>query len=122
VITGSDAGAVKSQGLFADLASLKTALSKNDTAGITAAGVALQTDSQRLIDTRGQAGSQVQEFQDLQSTLTGQNTATKALITQVQGTDMATAATTFAMLQTALQGSLQAAGKSLNLSLLNFLA
>lgn len=122
VITGSDAGAIKSQGLFADLSALQTALSKNDTAGITAAAVTLQTDSQRIIDARGQAGAQVQEFQSLQSTLTGQNTATQALITQVQGTDMATAATTFSMLQTALQGSLQAAGKSLNLSLLNFLA
>jgi flagellar hook-associated protein 3 FlgL len=121
-ITGSDVNAVQSQGLFADLASLQKALTNNDTAGITAAAQALQNDSQRVTDTRGQAGAQVQQLQDLQSTLTGRNTATQAMITQLQGTDMASAATTFTMLQTALQGSLQAAAKSLNLSLLNFIA
>jgi flagellar hook-associated protein 3 FlgL len=122
VLTGSDVNAVQSQGLFADLANLQAALNNNDTSGITTAAEALQNDSQRVIDTRGQAGAQVQELQDLQSSLTTQTTATQAMMTQLQGTDMASAATTFSMLQTALQGSLQAAASTLHMSLLNFLA
>jgi flagellar hook-associated protein 3 FlgL len=122
VIAGTDVNAVQSQGLFADLANLQKALADNNTNGITAAAQALQSDSTRITDTRGQAGSQVQELQRLQISLTTQNTATQSMITQLQGTDMASAATTFTMLQTALQGSLQAAAKSLNLSLLNFIA
>lgn len=120
-ITGSDVNQVQSQGLFADLASLETALNNNDTDGITAAAQGLQTDSQRLTNTQGQAGAQVQELQGIQTTLTDQNTATQALITQIQGTDVATAATTFSTLQTALQATLEASAANLNLSLLNYI-
>lgn len=121
VITGSDVNAVQSQGLFADLASLEAALNNNDTAGITAAGQSLQTDSQRITSTQGQAGAQVQELQGIQTTLTDQNTATQALIAQIQGTDVATAATLFSTLQTALQATLEASAANMNLSLLNYI-
>lgn len=120
-ITGSDVNAVQSQGLFADLASLEAALNNNDTSAITAAAGSLQTDAQRITNTQGQAGAQVQELQGIQTTLTDQNTATQALITQIQGTDVASAATTFSLLQTALQATLQASAANMNLSLLNYL-
>ena len=63
----------------------------------------------------------MQELQGIQTTLTDQNTATQALITQIQGTDVATAATTFSTLQTALQATLEASAANLNLSLLNYI-
>jgi flagellin-like hook-associated protein FlgL len=118
---GSDVNAVQSQGLFADLASLAAALNNNDTSAITAAAQSLQTDSQRITTTQGQAGAQVQELQGIQMTLTEQNTATQALITKVQGTDVASAATTFSLLQTALQATLQASAANMKLSLLNYI-
>lgn len=120
-ITGSDTNAVQSQGLFADLSRLEAALNNNDTSGITSAAQGLQTDAQRVTDTQGQAGAQVQEFQGIQATLSEQNTAVQALIGQVQGTDIASAATLFTTLQTAMQASLQASATRLNMSLLNYL-
>lgn len=120
-ISGSDVNAVQSQGLFADLASLAAALNNNDTSAITAAAQSLQTDSQRITTTQGQAGAQVQELQGIQMTLTEQNTATQALITKVQGADVASAATTFSLLQTALQATLQASAANMKLSLLNYI-
>lgn len=122
VISGSDVNAVQSQGLFANLSSLETALNNDNTAGITAAAQGLQADAQRVTDTQGQAGAQVQEFQGIQSTLTEQNTAVQALIGQIQGTDIASAATLFTTLQTALQASLQSSATRLNMSLLNYIA
>jgi len=121
VITGTDVDPVQTQGLFTDLAGLQAALNNNDQAGITAAAQALQADQQKLIDVRGQTGAQVQGLQSRQDSLQTQNTATQALISQLQDTDFPSTITKFTTLQTALQGALETATRTMTLSLLDFL-
>jgi flagellar hook-associated protein 2 len=121
VIQGSDVNPVESTGVFADLAQLQSALSKNDQAGITSAAEALDADRQRVITTRGQAGAQVQELQSLQTSLQTQNISTQALMSQIQDADLPSTITKFTTLQTALQASLQVAARGVSLTLMNFL-
>ena len=122
VIKGSDANPVQTQGLFADLAKLQSALNSNDQTAITAAGAALQADHDRIVAARGQAGGQVQAYQNLQSAIQDQTTATTALISQLQDADMPSVISKYSTLQTALQATLQVSARAMNLSLMNFLA
>lgn len=121
VIQGTDVNPVEAPGVFGDLAKLRDALNSNDQAGITAAAQALQTDQTRVVTIRGTNGAAVQEVQNRQTSLQGQNVATQALLSQIQDTDFPSTIEKFTTLQTALQASLETASKSLQLSLLNFL-
>jgi flagellar hook-associated protein 3 FlgL len=121
VITGKDVDSVETQGVFADLAKLRDALNNNDQQAITAAAEALQKDQSNSTDVRGQAGALVQQLQSRQDTLSSQQIATKAMISQLQDADYATTITQFTQLQTALQATLMTAAKTMSLSLLNFL-
>ena len=121
VITGKDVDPVETQGVFADLAKLRDALNNNDQAAITSAAEALQKDQANSTDVRGQAGAMVQQLQSRQDTLSSQQIATKAMISQLQDADYATTITQFTQLQTALQATLMTAAKTMSLSLLNFL-
>jgi flagellar hook-associated protein 3 FlgL len=122
VIKGSDANPVQTQGLFADLANLQKALNANDQTAITAAGAALQSDHDRIVAARGQAGGQVQAYQNLQSAIQDQTTATTALISQLQDADMPSVISQYSTLQTALQATLQVSARAMSLSLMDFLA
>jgi len=121
VITGTDVDPVETTGVFADLAKLRDALNNNDQAGITAAAQLLQQDQQNSTDARGQAGALTQQLQSRQDSLSGQQIATKAMISQLQDADYATTITQFTQLQTALQATLMTAARTMSLSLLNFL-
>ena len=121
VITGTDVDPVETQGVFADLAKLRDALNNNDQAGITAAAEALQTDTNNSTDVRGHAAALTQQLQSRQDTLSSQQIATKAMISQLQDADYATTITQFTQLQTALQATLMTAARTMSLSLLNFL-
>jgi flagellar hook-associated protein 3 FlgL len=70
---------------------------------------------------RGATGAQVQEMESRQTSLDGQNLATKALLSSLQDTDFTDAITRFQTLQTSLQATLQSSAKILNLSLMDFL-
>jgi flagellar hook-associated protein 3 FlgL len=122
VIHGTDVDPVEAPGLFGDLAKLRDALNSNDRAGITAAAQALQADHDRVVTIRGANGAAVQEVENRQTALQSQNVATQALLSQLRDTDFPATIEKFTTLQTALQASLQTAAKSLQLSLLDFLA
>ncbi|HZZ43233.1 MAG TPA: flagellin [Tepidisphaeraceae bacterium] len=121
-LTSTDVNPVYASGVFAHLANLQAALQKNDQAGITAAGAALQADYTQAVKARGLNGANLQNLTTRQNTLTDQNTATTTALSNLQDVDFTDAITRFQTLQTSLQASLQAAGQTINLSLLDFLS
>jgi flagellar hook-associated protein 3 FlgL len=120
-IVGTDVNPVAPQGIFGHLAKLRDALEANDTAGITATAEGLQADHDRVVRIRGVTGARVQELESRHERLEDQNVATQALLSELADTDFTKAITRFQTLQTALQGTLQTAGRAMNLSLLDFL-
>ena len=122
VISGADVNPISAQGVFGDLQKLSTALKANDQAGITAAVAALQADYNQVTDVRGANGATLQELQDRQTQLTSQNTATQSLLSTVQDANYTTVISQYETLQTSLQAGLEAASKTLQLSLLDFLS
>jgi flagellar hook-associated protein 3 FlgL len=121
-IIGSDVGAPTSTGIFGNLQALMTALQSGDQKAITAAGGNLQTDTNRVIEVRGQTGAVEQELANRQTDLSQQKTATQSLVSQLQNVDMTQAITEFQTLQTALQAGLQTAADTLQTSLLDFIS
>jgi flagellar hook-associated protein 3 FlgL len=121
VITGTDVGAQTSPGIFGNLQSLMSALQSGNAQAITAAGGAIQTDINRVIQYHGQTGAAEKELTSRQTDLQQQNTATQSLLSQLKDVDMAQAISQFQTLQTSLQASLQTTARSLQLSLLNFI-
>lgn len=121
-ITGTDVNPIQATGIFADLQAFQTALEKNDTAGITAAAQNLANDATQMSAVQGAAGAQSQAMSARQTALTLQNTNLTTMLTNVQGIDPATAISQFQQLQTSLQAALEAAGQTINESLLNFLS
>jgi flagellar hook-associated protein 3 FlgL len=120
-ITGTDAGALQSSGIFGNLQALMTALQSGNQAGITAAGQGISTDTSRVIELRGQTGAIEQELTNRQTQITQESTATQSLVSQLQNANYADTVTQYQTLQTALQASLQTGAASLSLSLLDFL-
>jgi flagellar hook-associated protein 2 len=121
VLSGADVGQVGADGIFANLAKLRDALSNNDQGGITAAAQGLQTDQDRVIAVRGSAGATAQALQAKQTQLGDEDLATNTLLSSLQDTDFTKAITQFQSLQTALQATLETASRTLQLSLMNFL-
>lgn len=121
VIAGRDTNAVESRGMFANLIALQNALRGNDQRAITQSAERLKGDLDRIIRVRGETGARVQELEDRQQRLEDQNVTTRALLAEIEDVDFAEAITRFQTLQTALQATLQTAGATLNLSLLDFL-
>jgi flagellin-like hook-associated protein FlgL len=121
VITGRDVNPVAAQGVFANLAALRDALSANDQGGITDVAERLQVDQDRVTRIRGQTGARVQEFEARQERLDDQNLATRTLLSELQDTDFTSAIAKFETLQTSLQAAMQAGAKSMNLSLMDFI-
>jgi len=121
VITGSDVNAVESIGVFANVIALQKALRGSDQKAITEASEKLKSDYDRIVRVRGEAGARLQELESRQERIEDQNVATKKILSEVEDVDFTEAITRFQTLQTALQASLQTAGATLNLSLLDFL-
>lgn len=122
VIAGRDVNPVESHGVFANVLALQNALRASDQQAITRAAERLTADLDRVVRVRGETGARVQELEDRQTRLEDQNVTTKALLSELEDVDFTEAITRFQTLQTALQASLQTAGVTLNLSLLDFLA
>jgi flagellin-like hook-associated protein FlgL len=120
-LVGTDVNPVAAQGIFANLAKLRDSLKASDQTGITAAATGLQSDQDRVTQTRGTVGAQVQDLTARSNRLDDENLSTTSLLSNLQDTDFTEAISRFQTLQTALQASLESAGKTLNLSLMDFL-
>jgi flagellar hook-associated protein 3 len=121
-LTGADVGAPTSAGIFGNLQALMTALQSGNQRDITAAGQAIQTDINRVIESQGQTGAVQKELTNQQTDLQQQNTATQSLLSQLQDVDMAKAISQFQTLQNALEANLETAADTMQISLLDFLA
>ncbi len=121
-ITGADVSGASANGVFAALAKLRDSLKNNDQTGITDAGGELKAAQDNVVIIRGEAGATSQELAARATEISNQNVATNSLLSSLQDTDFTTAITKFQTLQTALQATLQSAGKTLHLSLMDFLA
>lgn len=121
VVTGTDVNPVAASGVFDHLADLRDALQGGDQAAITAAAAALKSDLGQATRTRGMVGAKMQDLDSRQTRIADQNTATQTALSNLQDVDYTEAITRFQTLQTALQAALQSAGKTLNLSLMDFL-
>jgi flagellar hook-associated protein 3 FlgL len=122
VVTGRDVAPVRASGVFAHLASLRDALQRGDQAGITAAADALKDDYDQAVRTRGSTGAKLLDLETRKSRIGDQNVATATALANLREVDPVEAYTRFQMLQTALQATLQSAGKTMNLSLLDFIS
>ncbi len=120
-INGSDVNAVEANGIFANIGKLRDALQSNNIDAITASGVSIKQDQDRVIQIRGETGAQVQELEARASHLDDQNVATKSLLSSLEDTDFTTAITKFQTLQQALQANYLTASKVMNQSLMDFL-
>lgn len=121
VINGTDVGAVSSQGVFANLIRLRSALHSDDAAEITKAAERLDLDTTRVVRVRGEVGAKVQEFERRTETLADQNIATQAMLGELEDTNFTEAITKFQTLQMSLQAAMQSAGINQRLSLMDFL-
>jgi flagellar hook-associated protein 3 FlgL len=121
VISGTDVGAVSSQGVFANLIRLRNALRNDDQTEITKAAEQLSDDTDRVVRIRGGVGAKVQEFDKRTESLADQNVTTKALLGQLEDTDFTDAIIKFQTLQTSLQAAMQSAGINQQLSLMDYL-
>jgi len=121
-IAGTDVNPIGVPGIFSDLQKLRDALRGNDTTGITEAAQGLQKDSTTVSDVNGQVGAQLQDLNSRSADLSSETLANKTLMSTFADVDYATAVTKYQTLQTGLQASLQVTAKTLNLSLLNYIA
>lgn len=121
VINGTDVAPVESKGIFANIIRLRNALRNNDQTEITRSSEHLDEDLDRVIRIRGEVGARVQAFEARSESLADQNVATKAMLSELEDTDFTDAIVKFQTLQTSLQASMQAAGQTLNLSLMDYL-
>jgi flagellar hook-associated protein 3 FlgL len=121
-LTGTDANPVEATGIFADLYALQTALTQNNTQGITAAAQKLTNDATQVTAVQGTAGAQAKAMTDRQSDLSSQNISLQSMLSNVQDVNETAAISQFQELQTSLQAALEAAGQTVNESLLNYLS
>jgi flagellin-like hook-associated protein FlgL len=121
VISGTDVAPVESKGIFAQIIRLRNALRNDDQNEITKASENMDGDLERVIRIRGEVGARVQAFEARSESLADQNVTTRAMLSDLEDTDFTDAIIKFQTLQTSLQASMQAAGQTLNLSLMDFL-
>ncbi|MFT3785336.1 MAG: flagellar hook-associated protein FlgL [Tepidisphaeraceae bacterium] len=120
-VNGKDVNPIDSYGLFGNLDALRIAMRSNDQAAMTKAASKIEDDLNRIVEVRGKVGAKVQEFEGRQNKIEDENVSTKSFLSELEDTDFNDAITKFQTLQTSLQASLQAATKTMNLSLMDYL-
>ncbi len=119
---GSEVGGVKVSGVFSALIELREALLVGDEREITQAAGKIDDSLTDVTRVQGRLGAEVRAIESRGQQTEEAVEATTILLSEVRDLDFAEAITRFQQTQTALQASLQAAGQTLNLSLLSFLS
>ena len=120
-LQGQDNAKVRVDSVFTHLADLRDALQNNSSSGITLAGGALESASERVVSARGVLGARAQRLEQQSQRLQDQSLAEANMLSQLQDADLTEVITRFQQLQTQLQATLQTSAQSLQLSLLDFL-
>jgi flagellar hook-associated protein 3 FlgL len=120
-LVGRDVAAVHSTGVFGALVDLRTALSNNDTAGITQAGSRLEQALKDVAVSQGRVGALAQQVAAHKDRLGDAVLASQSLLSDVVDADYTEVITRYTQVQTAMQANLMTGSKLLELSLLDFL-
>jgi len=104
------------------LVSLRDALTANDTSTLSTLQPALTQATTNLDNTVGQLSAQQGELQNIQNETTTSYNAMNAQISQDDGVNLATAATSLSQSQTAYQAAIEAESKVMSKSLLDYIS
>jgi flagellin-like hook-associated protein FlgL len=118
---GTDTATVRPNNLMSALIDLQTALTNNDVNGIQLAANEIDSATGQITSTQGMVGGYEQRVNNALQAESTKSTMNSSVKSQLQDVDYASAASTFTLLQTQLQASLQTAAQMHSLSLLNFL-
>jgi flagellar hook-associated protein 3 len=121
VLTGRDVAPVATHGIFSALNALRSAMRRDDTAGIAEAAQRIEESLSAVTQMYGQSAAMLQETERRLESIEDRNLTTQQLMSEVEDVDYTEAIVRFQTLQTALQASLQTTGSTLNQSLLDFL-
>jgi flagellar hook-associated protein 3 FlgL len=121
VLTGRDVAPVATHGVFSALNALRSAMRRDDTAGIADAAQRVEDALSAVTQIYGQNAAMLQEAERRLEGIEDRNLTTQKLMSEVEDVDYTEAIVRFQTLQTALQASLQTTGSTLNQSLLDFL-
>lgn len=120
-ILGRDVNAVRTEGVFTHLASLRKSLADGDTAGVNKAAEKLDADYDNVVRVRGGTGARLREFEGRLEQLADRTLTTIGLLSELEDTDYNEAILKFQTLQNQLQATYQTGSRLLNLSLMDFL-
>lgn len=120
-LVGDDVNPIRSNGVFTVLKDLHTALTANDTQGITRAGEQLSKLLQGLAGWQGQIGAMGKVLNSQSSQLGEAALSAKTMLSDAQDADLTETITRFTQAQTTLQANLMTGSKLMQLSLLDFL-
>ena len=107
--------------VYSTLISLRDALAGDIPAGITAAVGQLSGVLDRVLEMRSELGSITQRVEAAEQRLLDEDMLAQSLVSQIEDADLAEQIVTLQTRETALQAALGAAGRALNLSLMEFL-
>lgn len=120
-LDGDDVGAFTQTGVFSALYRLRDGLLADNSTEITEAGGQIDALQSDIANVAGQLGSRSKGMQDRVVQTEQAVSATAALLSELKDVDFIEAVTRFQQAQTALQSSLLAGSKNMNLSLMDFL-
>ncbi len=120
-LVGDDVGAFTQTGVFSALYRLRDGLLNDSSTEITEAGSQIDALQSDIANVAGQLGARSRGMQDRVVQTEQAVSATTALLSGLKDVDFIEAVTKFQEAQTALQSSLLAGSKSMNLSLMDFL-
>ncbi|MBK7404621.1 MAG: hypothetical protein IPJ41_08290 [Phycisphaerales bacterium] len=121
-LQGQDRAKVRPDNIFSWLLDLRAALENDDTSGIGLAGEKISSAVDTLAETRALVGGYADRVNKETAAQEDRKVLDQSLLSQLQDTDFAQAASNLALLQTQLQAGMQTAAIASSLSLLNFLA
>ncbi len=120
-IVGLDTAKVRPDNIFSWMLDLRNALKENDTTGIARAGDKISTAVDSIAESRALVGGYTTRVEQESSALEDRKLLDESLLSKLQDTDFAQAASKLALLQTQLSAAYQTTATAASLSLLNFL-
>ncbi len=121
-LVGDEIGVVRADGVLTALLDLEAGLRANDDRAITDAAGRLDGFIETVTRANGVVGARAKAMRDRQEQTDAAVGATQELLSRLEDLDYAEAVTKFQQAQVALQATLLTGSRSLNVSLLDFLA
>lgn len=121
VLSGGDPNPQQSGGVFSLLQQLENALRTGDNRELTRLGPQIAAETGRITLVRGEIGARQQILSDVSNRMQESDIETKATLSKIFDADLTEVITQLLYQQQLLQGSLQVAAQSMQLSVLNYL-